>query len=286
MLSRLRRALFTTAGILLFLLLAGATYQGTATALERRQFPHPGKLVDIGDRQLHIYCIGKGTPTVVLEAPATGMSAVWGWVQPDVARHTRVCSYDRAGLGWSEAGDTPYDPGAVPDQLHALLERSGESAPYVLVGEGLGAMFATVYASRYAPTVAALVLIDPPSADATATRRDTATRLANSAPWLARAGFLRATRLLSNGAEGLPPASAGALAAFLNRPDHLTRSARELSRWNDAARLAADAPARGIRVVRETVRPSGQVAFLTDEADAAKATAAINAVVERTRRTP
>jgi pimeloyl-ACP methyl ester carboxylesterase len=283
MVPRLRRAFVTTAGILIVLLLAGATYQGTATALERRQFPHPGQLVDVGGRQLHIFCVGRGSPTVILEAPATGMSAAWGWVQPAVARHTRVCSYDRAGLGWSEAGDTPYDPGAVPDQLHALLERSGEAAPYVIVGEGLGAAFATMYASRFGSTGAALVLIDPQPDAVDEGPRDTAARLANSAPWLARTGMLRATRLISNNAAGLPPDSAGALAAFLNRPDHLTRSAQELSRWKDAIRLAAESPVSNITVTRENVHPAGQTTFLSNEADAARATAAIDGAVQHTR---
>src|SRR5574341_1475973 len=129
---RLRRLLLAEAAILTFLILAGATYQGVATALERRQFPHPGRMVSVGDHQLHIYCTGEGPPTVVLEAPATGMSAAWGWVQPDVAAVTRVCSYDRAGLGWSEAGDRRFDPANVVEELHALLQRSGELRPYVL----------------------------------------------------------------------------------------------------------------------------------------------------------
>ena len=279
----LRRAIVVTAGIVVFLLLAGATYQGAATALERRQFPHPGRLVDVGGRQLHIYCIGQGSPTVVLEAPAAGMSAAWGWVQPDVGRHTRTCSYDRAGLGWSEAGETAYDPAAVPEQLHALLERAGEMPPYVVVGEGLGAAFAAMYASRFPPAVAAVVLLDPPMSEPEAAPRDTAARLGSSAPWLARTGVLRATRLMSSTASGLPPASAGALAAFLNRPDHLTRTARELSRWNDAVHLAAQSSLDGIFVVREHLGPDGQMASLADESQAARASAAIDAAIRHAR---
>src|SRR5215211_4670781 len=98
----IRRMALRVAMVLAFLLLAGATCQGVATAIERRQFPRPGGMVDVGGHQLHIYCVGTGTPTVVLEAPAVGMSAAWGAVQPSIARVTRVCSYDRAGLGWSE----------------------------------------------------------------------------------------------------------------------------------------------------------------------------------------
>ena len=189
-----RRAVIRVAAVLFFLLLAGATYQGVATAFERRQFRHPGRLIDVGGHQLHIYCSGEGSPTVVLEAGAAGMSAAWGWVQPEVAKVTRVCSYDRAGLGWSEAGDRGYDPAAVAPALNALLARSGEHGPYILGGQGLGAAFATLYAASYGDTVAALVLIDPPAdmkGDAGAS-----IGLVNASPWLARTGVLRAGRIL------------------------------------------------------------------------------------------
>src|SRR5688500_7581523 len=185
-LARARRMIIIAAVIVAFLVLAGATYQGAATALERRQFPHPGRLVDVGGHQLHLYCIGQGTPTVVLEAPATGMSSAWGWVQPDVAQITRVCSYDRSGLGWSEAGDRGYNPAAVPVELHALLEQAAEPGPYVVSGQGLGAAFATLYAAQYPSEVAGLILVDPPVPDRPARR--SVTRLLNASPWLARAG--------------------------------------------------------------------------------------------------
>jgi pimeloyl-ACP methyl ester carboxylesterase len=280
----LKRALLTAAVIAVFLVLAGATYQGAATALERRQFPYPGRLIDIGDRQLHIHCTGEGGPTVVLEAPAAGMSAAWGWVQNAIERSARVCSYDRAGLGWSEAGDLEYDPGRVPDQLHALLERSGERAPFVLAGQGLGAAFARLYAARFSSSVRAVVLVDgPPSV--TAKPPATTMRLVRASPWLARAGILRVTGLLSERAAGLPESSAGPMSAFLNRPDHLTRAGRELARWDETLRLAAEAPLPAdVTVVEVTVTDGQRVAFLTDTAQAEKVTAAIAAVVRQTAR--
>ena len=97
-----RRAIRLAAAVTLFGVLAGATYQGVATSLERRKFPHPGRLIDVGGHQLHLHCTGEGSPTVVLESAAASMSSSWGIVQPRIARTTRVCSYDRAGLGWSE----------------------------------------------------------------------------------------------------------------------------------------------------------------------------------------
>src|ERR1051325_6505970 len=140
----LRRGLLRAAALVILVLLIGATYQGVTTALERRRFPHPGRMVRATDHQLHIYCTGKGSPTVVLEAPATGMSGAWGWVQQNLERLTRVCSYDRSGMGWSEWGPRPYDPARVPEELEALLTNSGERGPYVVVGHGLGAAFARI----------------------------------------------------------------------------------------------------------------------------------------------
>jgi pimeloyl-ACP methyl ester carboxylesterase len=237
---RVRQVLVFTSLVVVVLLLAGATYQGVATALERRKYPHPGQLVDVGGHQLHIYCLGEGSPTVVLEAPAAGMSAVWGWVQPEVAKRTRACSYDRAGLGWSEAGDKPYDPGRVPEELHTLLEVANESGPYVLAGYALGASFVQRFASIYPRDAAAVVLIQSPAREV----RDA--RFFTVSPWLARAGLLRATGVLSETWKGLPPGAAGPVSTFLNRPDHLSRAAREIARWDDAVRLGNEAriPAR------------------------------------------
>lgn len=282
--ASLRRALTTGGAILVFLALAGATYQGVATALERRQFPHPGRLIDVGGHQLHIHCDGSGSPTVVLEAPAAGMSGVWGWVQPRVAQVTRVCSYDRAGLGWSEAGDGPYDPGAVAPQLQSLMEGAPEPGPYVLAGHGLGAAFATLAAAHLGGQTAALVLIDAPRPSDESGSGHPSARLFNATPWLARAGVLRATGLLSDTADGLPPASAGAVSAFLNRPDHLTRAARELARWDETVRLAAGAPiGPRLPVMRVSAAGDDRVAFLSDPARAEAAVAAIISAVRTVR---
>jgi pimeloyl-ACP methyl ester carboxylesterase len=161
--TRARRIVAAIAALLTFFVLAGATYQGVATSLERHEFLRPGGLVDVGNYQLHIYCVGKGSPTVVLEAAAGSLSPAWGWVQPDIGRITRVCSYDRTGLGWSE-GDGRYLPSRVPSDLHTLLERANEPGPFVLVGHELGASFARMYAERYPADTQALVLIDDPAA--------------------------------------------------------------------------------------------------------------------------
>jgi pimeloyl-ACP methyl ester carboxylesterase len=231
--------------MLIFILLAGATYQGVATALERREFPRPGGLVSVGDHQLHIYCTGKGSPAVILEAPAAGLSAAWAEVQRRLSATTRVCSYDRAGLGWSESGDRRFEAARVPVELQTLLARAGEPGPFVVAGQGLGAAFARMYAARSDNAAAALVLIDPPPADA---ERSQPGWIVPASPWLARTGVLRAGRILSSKADGLP--AGGAMRAFLNRPDHLTRAAAEIEAWNETVKLAAAAqPAATTAVV-------------------------------------
>jgi pimeloyl-ACP methyl ester carboxylesterase len=282
--QRTRHIAFSVAGLVTFVVLAGVTYQSVATALERRQFPYPGRLIEVGDHQLHLHCTGKGTPTVVLEAPAAGVSVAWTWVQDDLAHLTRVCSYDRAGLGWSEAGNGEYQSARVPDELHAMLERAGEHGPFVIAGHELGAAYARMFASRFRSETAALVLIDDPSASSESAGRG-APRLVRAWPWLARIGLLRATRALSTRASGFPAESGGATRAFLNRPDHLTRGALEVSRLNETARAAsAESLDPSLPLTQITTSREAPPALL-DSADRAREVArAIEETVKRIRR--
>jgi pimeloyl-ACP methyl ester carboxylesterase len=125
------------------------TYQALGTRADRRNFPPPGNLVDVGGHRLHIQCVGAGRPTVVLETGVLAMSALWGGVQPQVAVRTRVCSYDRAGLGWSEPGPVPRDAVRIASELRALLRNASEPPPYVLVGHSFGGLLVRVYTDRY-----------------------------------------------------------------------------------------------------------------------------------------
>ena len=274
-----RRTLGVTGAVIIFILLAGATYQGVATALERREFPRPGGLVSVGDHQLHIYCTGKGSPAVILEAPAAGLSAAWGEVQRQLSATTRVCSYDRAGLGWSESDDRPFDPSRVPVELQTLLSRAGERGPFVVAGQGLGAAFARMYAARPDSAVTTLVLIDPPPADA---RSSQTAWIVPASPWLARTGVLRVGRILSSKADGLP--AGGALRAFLNRPDHLTRAAVEINEWDETIkRAAASQPAAGTHVVTVDLGTRDRIAFLTSPAAVEQVVRAIGDTVTAAR---
>src|SRR5258708_5775104 len=88
--------------LLVILVLLGFVYQFISTKIDARKYPSPGKLVDIGGYRLHINCEGKGNPTVILDAGMGNNSLDWTLVQPKIAKFTRVCSYDRAGYGWSD----------------------------------------------------------------------------------------------------------------------------------------------------------------------------------------
>ena len=122
--------------------------------------PAPGQLVDVGGYKLHINCMGEGSPTVILESGWVESSSTWLFIQPEVAKTTRVCSYDRAGYGWSDPSPHPRTAGWRADELHTLLVNANIEGPYVLVGHSLGGMLVRVYAHNYPDEVAGMVLID------------------------------------------------------------------------------------------------------------------------------
>lgn len=148
--------------ITLFLLCAtGATYQAIATASDQRKFSPPGQMVDVGGYKLHIYCVGEGSPTVILDHVGAANVAQWALVQPAVATTTRVCAYDRAGFGWSDPGPSPRDAQQNVHELHTLLMKADIPAPYVLVGHSFGGNVAQLYAATYLEATVGLVLVDP-----------------------------------------------------------------------------------------------------------------------------
>jgi len=142
------------------LALVGYIYEPIAEAADAKAYPPPGQMVDVGGYRLHINCTGEGSPTVVIESGWGEMSASWGWVQPEVARTTRVCTYDRAGMGWSESSPQPRTARQFAKELHTLLEKANVPGPYVLVGHSLGGYTMLVYAHDYPEEVSGLVLID------------------------------------------------------------------------------------------------------------------------------
>lgn len=151
------------AGLIALLVLfaaAGSIHERWVSTREQRLHPPPGRLVDIGGYRLHLYCMGEGSHTVILEAGFKRSSAVWYAVQPQVAKFARVCAYDRAGYGWSDPGPRPRTAKVMAEELHSLLHTAGVGGPYVLVGHSYGGLTVRAYASQYPDEVAGVVLVD------------------------------------------------------------------------------------------------------------------------------
>jgi len=124
--------------ILALLLTVGTVYQAIETWRDRRRFPPPGRLVRVNGRQMHIHVTGEGTPTVVFESGMGASCLSWTLVQPQVAQFTRAVSYDRAGHGWSDPARGPRTARQIAQELHTLLDATGVSGPFVLVGHSFG----------------------------------------------------------------------------------------------------------------------------------------------------
>ena len=147
-------------GVALVLACAGAAYQWIAHSRDMRLNPPPGQLVDVGGYRMHLYCIGQGSPTVVLESGLGDSWLPWYKVQPTIAQFTRVCSYDRAGLGWSDPSPHPRTSKVIAEELHTLLHTAGMAGPFLLVGHSFGGMNVRMYARLFPAEVAGVVLVD------------------------------------------------------------------------------------------------------------------------------
>jgi len=150
------------------LLLAGfgASCQILAERREANRFPAPGQLVDIGGRRLHVMCSGAGAPGVLIEASGLGTALQSAAVQRELATTQRVCSYDRAGLGWSDSSPYPATAKALEQDLELLLERLHLPAPLILVASSAGGLSSELYAREHPERVAGLVWVDALSGDA------------------------------------------------------------------------------------------------------------------------
>jgi pimeloyl-ACP methyl ester carboxylesterase len=150
-------------GLILLVLILAATgyiYENIAEARDRRFNPMAGKRIEVDGRKMHIDCVGDGTPTVILDSGLGDSYLSWRKVQPEIAKFTRVCSYDRAGLGYSETSFGDRTSKAIAEQLHDLLQSAAIAPPYVLVGHSMGGYNVRLYASLYPTGVAGMVLVD------------------------------------------------------------------------------------------------------------------------------
>jgi len=146
--------------VLVFLAAVGFIYENISEARDRRFNLMPGRLVNVNGRKMHIDCMGEGSPTVILDSGLGDAYVSWRKVQPEIAKFTRVCSYDRAGLGYSDSNSGPRTSSAIAEELHSLLQAAGIAPPYVFVGHSMAGYDVRVYASLYRNEVAGMVLVD------------------------------------------------------------------------------------------------------------------------------
>jgi pimeloyl-ACP methyl ester carboxylesterase len=145
----------------LFAFSSALAAEETTKVIDDPAYTRAQRLVEVEPgRRLNLYCLGKGTPTVIFESGLADETVVWARVQPTIAAHTRACSYDRAGVGYSDPGRRPADSANIADDLHLLLNAASIKPPYIVVGHSLGGMHIRLYADTYLTDVAGMVLVD------------------------------------------------------------------------------------------------------------------------------
>jgi pimeloyl-ACP methyl ester carboxylesterase len=196
--------------VLAALVAAGLLYQRVASRAASRRFPAPGELIDVGGHRLHVTCKGSGRPPVILEAGIAASSLSWAAVASAIARFTRACTYDRAGLAWSDVPSCARTFDRIVQEFATVIARVAPGERCILVGHSFGSFIICGYAMRYPDAVAGLVLVDPavewlrPDAERTYRLRR-AQVLARIGAGLAHVGIPRALlALLIGGAPAAP----------------------------------------------------------------------------------
>jgi pimeloyl-ACP methyl ester carboxylesterase len=251
--TRLRLAFSRTAaalfGFVLLVLLTGFTYEQIGRAREANRLPpRIGKAVDVGGHTLNLYCSGEGSPTVVLEAGGNEPGYAWSSVQSKLANVTRVCWYDRAGVGWSDPPPSPRTSATVTSDLHDMLSRAGVPPPFVLVGASIGGEYARIYTSRYPHDVVGLVFVDsshpdqqePPFMLSAFNLMSPAKRrlICAALPFMARFGILRFAASRMGGPAPTQPSPEFEILATLNaQPTALRTDAEQTCAATDGGRL-------------------------------------------------
>jgi pimeloyl-ACP methyl ester carboxylesterase len=215
----------------------GWAYQAVSEIRDRCTIKPSGRMIELDGCLLHINSSSAGKPAVVLETGLGGMSSGWGWIQPEAAKFSHVVSYDRPGLGWSEAAPSPKTARNVAIRLRNLLRKSEVPPPYVLVGHSMGGLLIRVFADLYSDEVAGMVLVDASHPDQN--RRSEAIdihmrsgfRILKAAPILAGSGYVRLTSFFNSWADGLPARQAMEAEAFLTSYRHLKTTRDESMAW-------------------------------------------------------
>ena len=206
--------------VLLALIVLFVSTTLTAGANNKRDFaenyPPIGQMVDVGGYRLHLYCTGeaqRGEPTVIVEAGSGSVGLMWALVQDEVAKSARICTYDRAGLGWSESSPKPRTADVITDELHTLLVNAEIDGPYILVGHSLGGIFVREYQYKHPDEVVGIILVD--SGDG-----GLATYMEGTAYMQMMSQFIGASKTLSD--TGLIKVITGLSALFPSEPMYQT----------------------------------------------------------------
>ena len=161
---RFQRQLVRVGGVLIVLCFAvvfcGVAYNALSLRHFRSMAGIPGKLYDVSGYPMHLYCTGQGSPTVVMDAGLGDDFTTWAKVQPVLSQTTRICSYDRAGFGWSQARPGIQDANAISSQLHQLLEHAEVQRPFVLAGHSISGIYMRAYAEHYPDDLSGLIFVD------------------------------------------------------------------------------------------------------------------------------
>jgi len=249
----------------------GGFYEQAARSRAAKDYPAPGKLVDIGGRKIHLNCEGNGGPLVVLEAGAdTSGSALWKPMQEQVARFTRVCSYDRAGIMWSDPAKGKRNSVAIAEDLHKALSAANERPPYVMVGASMGGPYVMTFTKHYGEEVAGMVLVDSSHPEQTKRlAQATGQPESNPIPFVFRAlaavAWTGLPRLVLPDAEvpELPPWTDRAITAY--QPTSLAAAFSEAAAFEDSLREAGTFRTLGNRPLAVLSRGKPWSAFSESE---------------------
>jgi pimeloyl-ACP methyl ester carboxylesterase len=249
--------LYPTVGVL-SLMAMGGIYETVQEAGRPLSDSRPGELVDVGGHRMHLYCSGSGSPTVILDAGLGGSSLDWSPVQPSLAESTKVCSYDRAGMGWSDGGPQPRSPEQVAKELHVLLTNAGISPPYVLVGHSLGGKNVRMFALEHPDEVVGMVLVDARSEYVddrlSSSEKSMQKRAANLQAWgFGVARRIGLARIAGASLLGTPPSLSGetqrTIALLATAPNSRNTATDEFMERSTSDDMLRDAPSLGDRPV-------------------------------------
>ncbi len=230
---------------LVLLGIGGSIYEARAETAVAEQYPAPGELVEVDGRTMHIHCEGEGNPTIILDAGQGGWSSDWDDLMPQLSANNRVCAYDRAGYGWSEAAADDRSPQTATNDLANLLTAAQIEAPYVLVSFSHAGLAARLFAAQHSDELAGLVLIDPATefdneimSDDLMRQQQSAVGMFNGFGFAAKIGLLRllGTENMAGSAPfiGTDPATPDVYYTFISDPQWWETSSQEFaSHLND-----------------------------------------------------